>query len=234
MSRPVTATAIGRAAQWVVIMGVLGGTLPSTDGQESPAADQVAVEDGHKLETATLAGGCFWCTEAVFQRVRGVVAVVPGYAGGTVKNPTYQQVCTGLTGHAEAIQIRFDPTVISYADLLEIFWKTHDPTTPNQQGPDHGSQYRSAIFYHSDRQREVAEAYKRQLDESKSFPKPIVTEITPFTNFYPAEPYHHNYFQLNPRQPYCSRYISPKIQKFSRMFRDKLQDPHTASQDGKP
>jgi peptide-methionine (S)-S-oxide reductase len=192
--------------------------------QEKPGREAAGVSTSEKLEVATFGAGCFWCTEAVFERVKGVEKVVSGYSGGTVENPTYQQVCSGQTGHAEVVQLTFDPAKISYADLLEIFWKTHDPTTPNQQGPDVGTQYRSAVFYHSDEQQKVAEAYKQQLNESKAFDKPIVTEITKFTNFYAAEKYHQDYFELNRRQPYCSRYISPKIKKFNRMFRDKLKD----------
>ena len=192
--------------------------------QDKPARDVEEVSKSEKLAVATFGAGCFWCTEAVFERVKGVEKVVSGYSGGTVENPTYQQVCSGQTGHAEAIQITFDPATISYADLLEIFWKTHDPTTLNQQGPDIGTQYRSAVFYHNEEQKKVAEAYKQQLDESKVFQKPIVTEITEFTNFFAAEKYHQDYFELNRRQPYCSRYISPKIKKFNHMFRDKLKD----------
>ncbi len=228
MFRPMTSAAAVRAAKFVAIATLLGGipgALRPAWGQAPPARNEETVREGDMNETATFAGGCFWCTEAVFERVKGVKDVVSGYAGGSVENPTYQQVCSGSTGHAESIQIVFDPGVISYADLLEIFWKTHDPTTLNQQGPDKGPQYRSAVFYHSDQQRETAEAYKRQLDESKAFSKPIVTEITPFTNFFEAEAYHQDYFRLNRQQPYCSHYINPKIQKFSRMFRDKLKEP---------
>jgi peptide-methionine (S)-S-oxide reductase len=231
----VTSAAAAHAAKFVVIATLLGGTqdtLRTAKGQENSASRPGAVREGGMRETATFGGGCFWCTEAVFERVKGVEKVRSGYSGGTVENPTYQQVCTGLTGHAEAVQIEFDPAVISYADLLEIFWKTHDPTTLNQQGPDKGPQYRSAVFYHSDQQRETAEAYKRQLDESKAFKKPIVTEITQYTNFFEAEPYHQDYFELNRRQPYCSRYISPKIKKFNRMFRDKLKEPDAAAREG--
>jgi peptide-methionine (S)-S-oxide reductase len=193
-------------------------------GQDKPTRDVEDASKPDKLKMATFGAGCFWCTEALFERVKGVKKVVSGYSGGTVENPTYQQVCTGQTGHAEAVQITFDPAIISYADLLEIFWKTHDPTTLNQQGPDVGTQYRSAVFYHNQEQKKIAEAYKQQLDESKAFEKPIVTEITKFTNFYSAEKYHQDYFELNRSQPYCRRYISPKIEKLDRMFRDKLKD----------
>lgn len=174
-----------------------------------------------KLERATFGGGCFWCVEAIFERVKGVEKVVSGYAGGDVPHPTYEQVCTGTTGHAEVVQITYDPTVITFDDLLEIFWKTHDPTTPNRQGADVGPQYRSIILYHNQEQKEKAEYYKRKLEEEKVYSKPIVTEIVPLTAFYPAEEYHQNYYERNPRQPYCSFVIQPKIEKFEKIFREK-------------
>ncbi|MCS7000470.1 MAG: peptide-methionine (S)-S-oxide reductase MsrA [Bacteroidota bacterium] len=175
------------------------------------------------LEVATFGSGCFWCTEAIFSRLEGVVQVVPGYSGGTVPNPTYEQVCTGTTGHAEVCQITYDPRRISYDELLEVFWKTHDPTTPNRQGNDVGPQYRSVIFYHNEYQRERAEHYKRLLDSSGIFPAPIVTEIVPFGAFYPAEEYHHRYFERNPDKAYCAFVIRPKVEKFEAIFRDKLR-----------
>ena len=181
--------------------------------------------DAEKLETATFASGCFWCTEAVFQNLRGVKSVVSGYSGGKVENPTYEDICGGRTGHAEVIQVTFDPKVISFDDLLKVFWQTHDPTTPNQQGHDVGTQYRSAVFYHSDNQRRIAEQYKKQLDAAKTFAKPIVTEITPFTKFYPAEKYHQNYFKLNGSQSYCQFVIRPKVEKFNKEFKALLKDP---------
>jgi peptide-methionine (S)-S-oxide reductase len=187
------------------------------------------------LQKATLGSGCFWCTEAVFQRLKGVQKVVSGYSGGHLRNPTYQQVCTGLTGHAEVTQVTYDPNEISYAELLEVFWKTHDPTTPNRQGNDVGPQYRSAIFYHNDEQRKLAEHYRLELDKSGAFRAPIVTEIVPFREFFPAEDYHQNYFQLNPRQSYCQRVIRPKVEKFQKVFKDKLKDkPHKSAPAGKP
>lgn len=189
-------------------------------GQKSSSP---AAGEPEKLETATFAAGCFWCTEAVFQRLKGVQSVVSGYSGGHLKNPTYKQVSTGGTGHAEAVQIRFDPGQISYAELLEVFWKTHDPTTLNRQGPDVGTQYRSAIFYHNDQQRKLAEEYKRELDQAKAFRSPIVTQIVPFQEFFPAEDYHQDYYELNRRQPYCSVIIRPKVEKVERVFRDKLK-----------
>lgn len=175
------------------------------------------------LETATLGSGCFWCTEAFFLEVKGIESVVSGYSGGKVKNPTYREVCTGLTGHAEVIQVKFDPTVISYADVLEIFWNTHDPTTLNKQGADEGPQYRSVVFYHSDAQKKTAEEYKNQLDKSGVFKKPIVTEISPFSVFYPAEEYHQNYYALNPNQGYCQYVIRPKVEKFRKQYGAKLK-----------
>jgi peptide-methionine (S)-S-oxide reductase len=174
------------------------------------------------MEIATFGSGCFWCTEAVFQRLKGVESVVSGYSGGFVENPSYEEVCSGTTGHAEATQIKYDPAQISYEELLEVFWKTHDPTTLNQQGNDFGPQYRSAIFYHNDEQRRLAEEYKKKLDAARIWDKPIVTEITQFTNFYPAENYHQNYFNNNPNQPYCSYIIKPKVKKLQEVFREKL------------
>ncbi len=175
-------------------------------------------------ETATLAAGCFWCVEAVFSRLRGVTKVVSGYTGGTVPNPTYGEVCSGKTGHAEAVQITFEPETISFAELLEIFWRTHDPTTPNRQGADIGTQYRSVIFYHNDRQREVAERSKQEAGETDPRPDPIVTEIVPFTSFYPAEESHQDYYGLNPHQSYCRLVIDPKIRKLQKEFTGKLKE----------
>lgn len=178
----------------------------------------------NKLETATLGAGCFWCVEAIFQDLKGVQQVVSGYAGGVVERPTYQQVCTGTTGHAEVIQVTFDPEVISFEDLLYVFWRTHDPTTLNRQGHDVGPQYRSAIFYHNDEQKAIAEKSRRETEASGLWPKPIVTEITPFSNFYKAEEYHQNYYLSNPYQPYCQAVIDPKVQKFRKEFQAKLKD----------
>lgn len=177
----------------------------------------------NKLAIATFGGGCFWCTEAVFQRVKGVEKVVSGYAGGKVKNPTYKEVTSGLTGHAEVIQITYNPTLITYPELLEIFWGTHDPTTLNRQGADVGTQYRSVIFYHSAEQKELASAYKQKLDASGAFDRPIVTEISPAGDFYPAEGYHQNYFNLNGNAPYCTYVIQPKLEKFKKVFSEKLK-----------
>jgi len=179
------------------------------------------VPDGREL--ATFGSGCFWCTEAVFQRIKGVESVVSGYSGGIVENPTYYQVCEGTTGHAEVVQVTYDPQVVSYPELLEVFWKLHDPTTLNRQGADVGTQYRSVIFCHTDEQKELAEHYKKKLDESGAFSGKIVTEITRFTAFYPAENYHQNYFRENGRMPYCRLVIVPKMDKLKEVFGDKLK-----------
>lgn len=175
------------------------------------------------LQIATFGNGCFWCTEAIFQQVKGVEKVTSGYMGGHVKNPTYKQVCTGTTGHAEVLQILYDSSTVNYDELLEVFWKTHDPTTLNRQGNDVGPQYRSVVFYHSDEQRQLAEKYKKALNESGIFTKPIVTEITPASEFYAAEDYHQNYYNSNPEQPYCYFVIRPKVEKFEKVFKDKMK-----------
>lgn len=177
-----------------------------------------------QFDTATLAGGCFWCTEAVFNRLKGVTSVVPGYAASKVANPSYQAVCSGRTGAAEAIQITYDPSVISYDKLLDIFWHVHDPTTLNRQGHDVGTQYRSAIFYHNDEQKDIAEASKEAIGKSGTYKQPIVTEIAPFTNFYPAEDYHKDYYDNNRSQPYCMFVIDPKIQKLLKEYRSDLKE----------
>lgn len=195
-----------------------------TPKDKAPAAAEANKSgEAKKLETATFGAGCFWCTEAVFQQLKGVEKVVSGYTGGKVPNPTYRQVSSGLTGHAEAIQITYDPSVITFAELLEVFWKTHDPTTLNAQGPDHGPQYRSGVFYHSEEQKTEAEHYKKKLNEAHAFSKPIVTEITAFSKFYPAEDYHQNYYNLNGRQMYCQRIIRPKVDKVKKVFKEKLK-----------
>ncbi len=174
------------------------------------------------LEFATFGSGCFWCTEAVFQQMAGVESVRSGYAGGHIDKPTYESVCTGATGHAEVVQIEFDPKVISYKKLLELFWKSHDPTTLNRQGEDRGTQYRSVIFYHNEAQKELATTYKTKLDASGAYKNPIVTQIEPFTRWYVAEAYHQNYFQRHPSKAYCQAIIAPKIEKVRRVFSDDL------------
>lgn len=203
-------------------------TGPNTSDASAESASAngtpAPVNDKQKLATATFGSGCFWCSEAVFQRLKGVKSAVSGYTGGTTENPSYEDVSTGRTGHAEVIQVTFDPAQISFDDLLKVFWQTHDPTTLNQQGHDVGTQYRSAVFYHTDEQRKVAEQYKQQLDASKAFARPIVTEITPFKKFFPAEKYHQNYFNLNPQQSYCQFVIRPKVEKFNKEFKAMLKD----------
>ncbi len=175
------------------------------------------------LQKATFGSGCFWCTEAVFERLNGVHSVVSGYSGGSVPNPNYEAVCTGRTGHAEVCMIEFDPGRITYDELLEVFWKTHDPTTLNRQGNDTGTQYRSVIFYHDNWQKEKAEYYKNELNKSGAWKNPIGTEISAFKKFYRAEEYHQHYFERNPYQGYCSFVIAPKVEKFKKVFKDKLK-----------
>lgn len=176
-----------------------------------------------KIEIATLGGGCFWCTEAVFDELEGVVSVKSGYSGGTVSNPSYEQVCTGRTGHAEVVQVTFYPATISYEDILRIFFTVHDPTTLNRQGNDVGTQYRSVIFYHDDSQRGMAEKIIKEISGEKIWDDPIVTELSPFTAFYKAEDYHREYFANNPDQGYCRIVIAPKVAKFRRHYRDRLK-----------
>jgi len=180
-------------------------------------------QNNNKMELATFGSGCFWCTEAIFEKVKGVESVVSGYSGGKVKNPTYREVCTGNTGHAEVVQITYNPEIIAFKDLLEIFWKMHDPTTLNRQGADVGTQYRSAIFYHNDEQKKTAENYKKKLDEANIYKNPVVTEITKFESFYKADDSHQEYYENNKFQPYCSFVITPKMEKFKEIFKDKLK-----------
>ena len=174
-------------------------------------------------ESATLAGGCFWCLEAVYKELRGVERVVSGYAGGHVERPTYREVCDGTTGHAEVVQITFDPALVSYKELLEVFFTIHDPTTLNRQGADVGTQYRSAVFYHSPEQRETAEQVIAEMEAARVWDSPIVTEVSPLAEFYPAEDYHQDYFEKNPSQPYCRAVVAPKVSKFRKLFLDRLK-----------
>jgi peptide-methionine (S)-S-oxide reductase len=174
-------------------------------------------------DTVTFGAGCFWCVEAIFQRLKGVESVKSGYSGGTIKNPSYKEVCNGTTGHAEVCQLVYNKAVISFEELLEVFWKTHDPTTLNRQGNDYGTQYRSAIFYHNEEQKILAEKYKAKLNDIKAYENPIVTEITAFSNFYPAEDYHQNYFNANGSESYCRFVIQPKVEKFEKVFKDKVK-----------
>lgn len=176
-----------------------------------------------KTDTATFGAGCFWCVEAVFQQLKGVLKVTSGYSGGTVVNPTYEQVCSKKSGHVEVAQIIYDSDTLTYDELLEVFWKTHDPTTVDQQGNDHGPQYRSVVFYHNDEQKLIAEKYKKELNESGAWDSPIVTTIEPLKNFYPAENYHQNYFNNNPDQLYCRYVVQPKVEKFKKVFKSKLK-----------
>lgn len=176
-----------------------------------------------KYETATFGSGCFWCTEAIFERVDGVIDVISGYAGGLEPNPSYELVCTGTTRYAEVTQITYDPEIVSFQTLLKIFWETHDPTTLNRQGADVGPQYRSVIFYHNQEQKEIAERLKNELNKAKIWDKPIVTEITPVSNFYKAENYHQNFYENNPSNSYCNFVITPKVKKFEKVFSDQLK-----------
>ncbi len=189
--------------------------------QTNPASADAPVPEG--LEQVTFGSGCFWCTEAFFSELKGVTSAVSGYSGGAVANPTYEQVCTGSTGHAEVVQVTYDPKVLAFSDLLAVFWQTHDPTTLNSQGADHGTQYRSAIFYHNDEQRKAAEFYKKKLDDSGAFRAPLFTEITKFEKFYPAEESHQEYYAANPEAGYCRMVIAPKMAKFQKAFADKLR-----------
>lgn len=205
--------------------------LSSCSGQNSKHMSDLKTQTSNTLQmdkpsqtdTITLGAGCFWCVEAVFQNLEGVVSVTSGYSGGKVSNPTYKEVCTGETGHAEVCNVVYDPSKVSLDEILEVFWKTHDPTTMNRQGNDMGTQYRSAIFYHNEQQKMLAEKYKKELDASGAFENPIVTEISPFTNFYKAEDYHQNYYNENGDQPYCRFVIQPKVEKFKKVFKDKLK-----------
>jgi len=183
------------------------------------------------MEIATLAGGCFWCTEAIYKRLKGIMSVMPGYAGGTVENPSYDQVSSGNTGHAECIKIEFDPKVIPYEKVLDIFWHTHNPTTMNQQGNDVGPQYRSVIFYHDETQKKIAEKSKETLEKSGIYKQSIVTEIIPFTNFYVAENYHKDYYDTHKDAPYCTFVIDPKVQKLLKMYSNDVKDEYKEKQE---
>ena len=182
--------------------------------------------NNNETEIATLANGCFWCTEAIFKKIKGVKNILPGYAGGTLKNPSYEQVCTGRSGHAESIQIEFDPNVVTFEKILDIFWRTHDPTTLNRQGNDVGTQYRSAIFYHDEKQKQIAEKSKTNLEEENVYKDPIVTEITPFTNFFVAEDYHIDYYEKHKDAPYCTFVINPKLHKLIQNHRNDVKEEY--------
>ncbi|MCB9361570.1 MAG: peptide-methionine (S)-S-oxide reductase MsrA [Flavobacteriales bacterium] len=183
----------------------------------------LTIQNINNMDTITLGAGCFWCVEAVYSELKGVESVVSGFSGGNIKNPSYKEVCTERTGHAEVCQLTYDPTVISFKEILEVFWQTHDPTTLNRQGGDVGTRYRSVIFYHTAEQKQIAEEYLQVLNDEKAFENPIVTEITAYTNFYPAEDYHQDYFELNGEQPYCTAVVRPKVEKFRKIFKEKLK-----------
>lgn len=207
-----------------VALPACGQPKPGKTDKKNSAMITTEMKPTTSLDTATFANGCFWCTEAIFEELKGVFSATSGYTGGNTKNPTYKEVCSGETGHAECIQIVYDPNVISFDELLEVFWKTHDPTTLNRQENDIGTQYRSGIFYHSETQRNKAQAYKEALDKSGAWDRPIVTEITPFSVFYPAEDYHQQYFEINgTSNPYCQYVIQPKLEKFRKVFEKKLK-----------
>ncbi|MDY3555965.1 peptide-methionine (S)-S-oxide reductase MsrA [Gemmata sp. JC717] len=201
-----------------------GGTVPEHFPVLAPAELGTAEpRAGASEEVATFGSGCFWCTEAVFAQMKGVTRVESGYSGGTVPHPSYEQVCSGRTGHAEVVQVTFDPNQVSYPELLEVFWRSHDPTTPDRQGNDRGPQYRSVVFTHSAHQQRLAEQYKQKIDAAQVFRAPVVTEVVPFTAFYPAEPEHQNFFANNPRQGYCRAVIGPKVEKLRQVFRDRVK-----------
>ncbi|HYM95364.1 MAG TPA: peptide-methionine (S)-S-oxide reductase MsrA [Chitinophagaceae bacterium] len=210
----------------VSVLGIIAITVLLSCGQNSTSAitSFTNQKNNNMTDTATFANGCFWCTQAIFEELNGVISATSGYSGGTTVNPTNKQVCTGETGHAECLQIIYDTSKISFDELLKVFWETHDPTTLNRQGADVGTQYRSAVFFHTEEQKQKAEMYKEELNKSGAFGNPIVTEITPFTKFYPAEDYHQQYFENNENtNPYCRIVIRPKLDKFRKVFSDKLK-----------
>ena len=231
---PVNST--GRILALLLVLGVAASCsrikTPNITPEPSPTPSQkmevpkaMAPEDSTpaKVQEATLGAGCFWCVEAVYQELKGVISVESGYSGGHVENPTYEQICSKTTGHAEVCRITYDPSKTSFSDLLQVFWKTHDPTTPNRQGNDEGPQYRSVVYYHDDAQKDLATSIKADLDSSGAWPDPIVTEIEPLTNYYKAEAYHQDYFTNNPNDRYCAYVIQPKMEKFRKAFKNKLK-----------
>ncbi len=210
---------------FLVCFSLLNCTQESTQNQQNNLQmnePQTNINPSN-LDTITLGAGCFWCVEAVFQQMKGVKKVISGYMGGSIKNPSYREVCTGRTGHAEVCQIIYDTTETTFDEILEVFWQTHDPTTLNRQGGDIGTQYRSAIFYHNDTQKEISEQYLVKLNQNKVFDNPIVTEIVPAVEFYVAEDYHQNYFNENGEQAYCQMVVKPKVEKFKKVFKDKMK-----------
>ena len=214
----------------IVLAGIVSMTSCAEHTTQITNMSDDLIPASSKTDTASFGTGCFWCTEAIFERLTGVLKVTSGYSGGSVPNPTYEEVCTGTTGHAECCQVVYDPSRISYDELLEVFWKTHDPTTLNRQGNDVGPQYRSVIFYHSPEQKEKAEHYKTELDSAGAFDKPIVTAVEPYKNFYSAEGYHQKYYEYNPGQMYCRLVIAPKVEKFEKVFKSKLKSSAKAEE----
>jgi peptide-methionine (S)-S-oxide reductase len=209
----------------LIVTSLLFATISSCTGHQPKPTKTMDIQANSSTptDTAVFGGGCFWCVEAIYTEVKGVLSVTSGYSGGNIENPTYKQVCTGTTGHAEVTRIIFDPSIISFDKLLEIFWTVHDPTTLNRQGNDVGTQYRSVIFYTSEEQRVIAATYKARLNKENTFEKPVVTEITPFKHFYPAEDYHQDYFANNKDAPYCTFVVAPKVEKFRKVFPENLK-----------
>jgi peptide-methionine (S)-S-oxide reductase len=204
----------------LLLYNMLTGCNAATNSKNSTMSKE---ENAINTDTATFGAGCFWCTEAVYTQLRGVISVTSGYSGGEIKNPSYRDVCTGTTGHAEVTQIVYDPSIISFSELLEVFWTMHDPTTLNRQGADIGTQYRSVIFYHSEEQHKIAADYKQRLNREKAFNNPVITEISPAQKFYKAEDYHQDYLENNPNQPYCRLVVLPKVDKIRKIFKEKLK-----------
>ncbi len=208
----------------IFILSLSSGCSTTETQSSHLKASLLTMSENEKTETATFGTGCFWCTEAIFEELKGVLTVESGYAGGQTKNPTYEEICTGETGHAECVQITYEPDKISYDELLEVFFQVHDPTSLNKQGADEGTQYRSVIFYHNEEQKQKAEYYKKELDKSGAYSKPIVSEISPATIFYPAEAYHQEYYANNKNtNPYCAMVVRPKLEKFRKVFAAKLK-----------
>lgn len=205
-------------------IAILGCTARANNENDRSMTQSLSSTDESQLQTATFGAGCFWCVEAPFLEIKGVEKVVSGYMGGTTPNPSYEEVCTGRTGHAEVCQLSYNPNIISYDELLEIFWTIHDPTQLNRQGQDIGTQYRSVIFYHNEEQKSKAQTYKERLIKANAYDAPIVTEISPVSTFYEAEDYHQNYYNMNPNQPFCHFVVRPKVEKVRQVFRDKLKD----------
>ncbi|MDZ4824446.1 MAG: peptide-methionine (S)-S-oxide reductase MsrA [Flavobacteriales bacterium] len=207
----------------IIFAGVMLALESCTGSSQTQTPKDQMTDNMEKSETATLGAGCFWCVEAIYQYLDGVVKVQSGYSGGSVKNPSYTEVCNGTTGHAEVVQVTFNPDSVSYSEILEVFFETHDPTTLNRQGADKGTQYRSVIYYHSDEQKRIAQTALKAANESGNWPNPVVTEISPIADFYPAEDYHQEYFALNGEAPYCQMVIAPKVDKFKKKFQEKLK-----------